>query len=950
MSASLHQLWKFMNTPVSKLFSTATVTGGIEAAKAVFDLAETLDQEKKNSQKIASLVGRTSTLIDALNSPLGQVVSSSLPFISIATGLLKFYLDFTKEEPTLAQCVALVTQAAYLDSLKDTLAQERDLLETVQNSKSSALEKQISQLGDLELEDKQARIALVNFSQSKLAPAFNQILSARLQEIGVSQARAEDVADRVARKTQEYIKPALAEAGDGVKRLVDWYSLGGQQDFEKYLSIDTYLEKSIKSLPSERVFDENFTYQDIYIPLKANILDANGKEVKNKEPFVLEDWAKQILQDPNKSHRVIFIQAGPGRGKSLFCRMFADWVRQNWHPKLTPILIRLRDIESFQPSFEKTLTDALSHLDFVSTDPGWLTDPKTQFLFLLDGFDELRIEGRISGGLERFLQQVGHFQERFKTPETGHRVILTGRPLALQGISYLPPNLERVKLLEMDEELQHRWLEKWQQVVDANATEAEAKTQTFREFLQADECPREVRKELAKEPLLLYLLAAMHRDGRIKLEEFQLTRGTQAKILIYEESLEWVISKQRPKWLQYQLLGVSENKSHNDTLDSLRHFLSEAGLCVVQSGGEYAKVEMIESRLDRSERKILQQLKDKKQGEKALTTALAAFYLRPASGESSGGVEFYHKSFAEFLCARRLKESLEEWTELRSKSKRQHFYMEDEQLAGEIYDLLGYGGLTPEIIEYLMGLLVKSEEFRPVELFQRLEDFYWRWCDGEFIDAEGTTLPQTKMRQLKTYLPEQTNYWGQRQVDVYAGLNVMILLLELHRFAHSGNKGESETKMIFYPCGKPNEQGELEDPILLLRLIGYSQCIGDNGFLSIVGRYLEGANLRGVHLRGANLRGANLKSVNLAGADLRSANFIRASLRGADLRGADLRGADLRGADLRGADLRGTDLFRVDLRGANLKSADLRDANLLNIISDEQTQWQNVKGEKPAQL
>ncbi|MGK7897625.1 MAG: hypothetical protein AB4372_29425 [Xenococcus sp. (in: cyanobacteria)] len=45
-------------------------------------------------------------------------------------------------------------------------------------------------------------------------------------------------------------------------------------------------------------------------------------------------------------------------------------------------------------------------------------------------------------------------------------------------------------------------------------------------------------------------------------------------------------------------------------------------------------------------------------------------------------------------------------------------------------------------MEYLWGLLATSKEFRSVDLFNRLEDFYERWCDGEFIDADGTTLPQ----------------------------------------------------------------------------------------------------------------------------------------------------------------------------------------------------------------
>ncbi len=161
MATPLRRLWKFMNTPVGEMFSAETVKGGVDSAKAVFALAKTLDSQKKDSEEIASLVNRTSTLLDALNSPLGQVVSSSLPFVSIATGLLKFYLDVTKEEPTIAQCVAIVTQAAYLESFKVTLASDGALLAKDSSEASDAVKKQITKLGDLELEDQEARKALV---------------------------------------------------------------------------------------------------------------------------------------------------------------------------------------------------------------------------------------------------------------------------------------------------------------------------------------------------------------------------------------------------------------------------------------------------------------------------------------------------------------------------------------------------------------------------------------------------------------------------------------------------------------------------------------------------------------------------------------------------------------------------------------------------------------------
>ena len=153
-----------------------------------------------------------------------------------------------------------------------------------------------------------------------------------------------------------------------------------------------------------------------------------------------------------------------------------------------------------------------------------------------------------------------------------------------------------------------------------------------------------------------------------------------------------------------------------------------------------------------------------------LKNALAAFYLKSTEG-SENQIEFFHKSFSEFLCAERMVESLVRWTK-REESRTKPYLVREEMLCREIYDLFGFGALTQEIVEYLIGLLKKAK-LDWGELFKRLEGFYLDWGDGEFIDATGETLPQRKACQLQKYQPTI----GQRQVDIATGLNVLILLL-----------------------------------------------------------------------------------------------------------------------------------------------------------------------------
>lgn len=101
-------------------------------------------------------------------------------------------------------------------------------------------------------------------------------------------------------------------------------------------------------------------------------------------------------------------------------------------------------------------------------------------------------------------------------------------------------------------------------------------------------------------------------------------------------------------------------------------------------------------------------------------------------------------------------------------------------------------------------------------------------------------------------------------------------------------------------------------------------------------------DLRGADLRKASLAGADLRAVNLRGADLKEANLRGANLKAADLRAADLKGAVLWSASLTGADLRAADLTGADLRGVNFRAANLMNAVLVNVATNDYTDFRHA--------
>ncbi|ACC81113.1 pentapeptide repeat-containing protein [Nostoc punctiforme] len=319
--------------------------------------------------------------------------------------------------------------------------------------------------------------------------------------------------------------------------------------------------------------------------------------------------------------------------------------------------------------------------------------------------------------------------------------------------------------------------------------------------------------------------------------------------------------------------------------------------------------------------------------------------------ELNKSVKFAQGNLQEDSWSQRLQESLEKWTISKSSLTSKIgdrisgplpselcLRVCDRQMHEEIYDLLGNRALKSEIVNQIIELVVSSQKIDPEVLFWRLEDFYRRWCQGEFIDATpDDNLPQKTKLKLAT----QNIAIGLRQLDIYTGLNVLILLLELHRYAQE--QDELKEKITFYPSAQPDTDNFFTSQ--LLRIINYSDALEIGNFSSIVGQFLKGGNFRSAYLGDANLTGAdfsgadlslaylgdaNLTGVNFIGANLSGANFGDANLSGANLSGANLSGADLSSTNLSGANLSRANLSRADLNRADLSSTNLNRADLSN--------------------
>jgi hypothetical protein len=199
------KLWTFLTTDIRELNwkqAEEVTKTGTEAAKAVFDLGKALKEQGPKADALKEYVGQISSLLDVLNSPLGEVVKATVPFAPIAVGLIKLITEATKREPTLEECMMLVSQVAYLESLRSLLTPYTQQLEqTGKKSASEAIARQLKQLGTKDFSAQDAQDALLQFPTSRLSREFNIVLVPRLQEAGFQSGQASTVANCVAWNT-----------------------------------------------------------------------------------------------------------------------------------------------------------------------------------------------------------------------------------------------------------------------------------------------------------------------------------------------------------------------------------------------------------------------------------------------------------------------------------------------------------------------------------------------------------------------------------------------------------------------------------------------------------------------------------------------------------------------------------------------------------------------------
>ena len=280
-------LWSFLRTELWGLPADQVPVEGQNAARSVFQLADALHRKPVLEDDVKKSAGWITTLLDALNAPLTDIIRCTTPFRSIADGILTLYAAKNGFHPSPLNAAALVCQSAYLESLREIigLTGGDSFLEKIDDSAATNEEKdRIRELGLFPVDNEDEAKLLGSFPHTELASEFSQILTKRLTRTGLSPPEAQKLAFRVAANTGKHIVRAVCESDVLSEILRKRFRFDVASTNAKYADCDRYLEERVLGGPLEPVFTETVPIRDLFLPFSAKPVDFNWQVISDAQP------------------------------------------------------------------------------------------------------------------------------------------------------------------------------------------------------------------------------------------------------------------------------------------------------------------------------------------------------------------------------------------------------------------------------------------------------------------------------------------------------------------------------------------------------------------------------------------------------------------------------------------------------------------------------------------
>ena len=711
---------------------------------------------------------------------------------------------------------------------------------------------------------------------------------------------------------------------------------------QQWLRYRAWLQKQIK----EPMFAESFSLDEVYVPLRAYYerkinfdpethssihRDQKSERVVGKLQESLEEW----LQAKDKDDAIRLLTGGPGSGKSSFSKIFA--AQQAAKGEVNLLFIPLHQF-SHSDDLIKAIGEFAQTSCFLSHNPIERDNEDLRLLLIFDGLDELSMQGKIAENAAKdFVEAVRFLVNQFNTHRTRLQVIISGREVVVQAnrnqrkpeqlLYLLPYYLSKAEIAGsayvddenlLVEDQRQLW---WQNYGKAKRTSYGG---------LPTELDRDNLVDITAQPLLNYLIALSYERKKIEF-----TEDTNLNE-IYGDLLERVHERGYEKHDYKPLEGIE--------LDEFVGILEEISIACWHGNGRTTTIKEIETRCNISGlEQVLEKFQSSfEQNSKAcITRLLAAFYFRESGGlrDKDKTFEFTHKSFGEYLTAKRIIEEVRELhEELETRKKKIRKRFDEMEALVRWAKLCGMSTMDEYLFEFILDEIELIYAKKP-ELVREWQLMLCRLI--EVMLENGMPMEQ---------LTPRPHFWEEKRQACNAEEALLVVLNACARNTQEiSDINWNSTDAFGAWISRLQPQRTDKDNMLAFSCLGWlnlQECVlyfRDFYQANLEGAYLgwailgwailgkanlEGANLERANLEGANFKGANLEGAYLAGSDLAGANLWKANLEGANLEGAYLAWANLEGANLEGANLEGAYLAWANLEGANLEGANFERAIL----------------------
>lgn len=672
------------------------------------------------------------------------------------------------------------------------------------------------------------------------------------------------------------------------------------------------------------VFEETFSLRQIYVPLRGYVLE--GQDRRCRVVILAEEIDYWLKEGPALGDAIRLLTGGPGSGKSTFAKWLAAELSSTGRMRVLFIpLQRFR----IQADLRDAIADYLTRTTRFGASPlaqSEFATPANPLLLIFDGLDELSKPGDLAdeqtalfiNELRQHLTWWNEHGVRVMALITGRTVYAESkRPLLRiqdrQEVAVLPYLVEETKRQELESRgsLSGASLLKNDQRRDWWTRYAVAKGLSDTAFPDSFMANRDLR-ELSADPLLNYLVVLC--EFHTELDEDEDVNRNR----IYGRLLKDVLDRRHAKRSQADHVALAAVDDAEDR-DRFERVLETIALAAWRGGdGRTTSRAEIENLLPTDLKAMWEGLVNSRLG---FSRLVAAFYFRQAdTSPSSEAIEFTHKSFCEFLAARRLTKEIGRICIGRDQS---HQYY-SESLA-----LLEWASLT-----YRQSISLEIQHFLRDEVALRSNVETQLWV---------TVLRDLFALQLRVGFPiEAFSTRKFRAVESQArnAEEALAIALDACNRVVGGEIGWEASDFVGFIQRMHIDKGVF-DPIPGLKSLRRT---------NLGGAYLMGLNLRQADLRYSDLRGAHLSGANLSDADLSGCSLAYATIGGissyvsniattvfgpATISGADLAAADLQEAQLAYLRFNEVNVEEADFSGANLRHADLRRVKNLTSLQVE---------------